>query len=129
VAYLRLLRHRRVGVLWAAQTLSVLGDRLYALALMWLVWQTTRSAVLMGLAAVAESVPYVVVGSFGRRILGRFASVGRLGWVDLARAVVAGSLPLVWHANGAGVAALMVIAILLERRPATFARCWRPCAP
>lgn len=118
--YLWLLRHRRVGVLWAVQTLSVLGDRLYALALMWLVWQTTRSAVLMGLAAVAESVPYVVVGTFGRRVLGRFASLGRLGWVDLARAVMAGSLPLVWHANGAGVAALMVIAFLLGALGAVF---------
>jgi hypothetical protein len=118
--YLRLLRHRRVAVLWAAQTLSVLGDRLYALALMWLVWQTTKSAALMGLVAVAESVPYVVLGTFGRRLLGRFASLGRLGWVDLARAVVAGSLPLVWHADGAGIAALVVIACVLGALGAVF---------
>jgi MFS family permease len=117
---LRLLRHRGVAVLWVAQTLSVLGDRLYALALMWLVWQTTGSAVLMGLVAVAESVPYVVLGTFGRRVLGRFASLGRLGWVDLARAGVAGSLPLVWHADGAGVAALMVIACVLGVLGAVF---------
>jgi MFS family permease len=120
VGYLQLLRHRDVAVLWAAQTLSVLGDRLYALALMWLVWQTTRSAALMGLVAVAESVPYVVLGTFGRRVLGRFASLGRLSIVDLARAVVAGSLPLVWHANGAGVAALIVIACVLGVLGAVF---------
>lgn len=120
MGYLRLLRHRDVGVLWAAQTLSVLGDRLYALALMWLIWQATRSAGLMGLAAVAESVPYVLLGTFGRRVLGRFASLGRLGWVDLARAVAAGSLVLVWRADGAGVAALVVAACVLGVLGAVF---------
>lgn len=41
MGYLRLLQHRPVLLLWVAQTLSVLGDRLYALAVMWLVWQAT----------------------------------------------------------------------------------------
>lgn len=64
--HLRLLRRRPVLVLWLAQSLSVLGDRLYALAVMWVVYAATGSASLMGLVAVAESLPYIVLGTVGR---------------------------------------------------------------
>jgi hypothetical protein len=63
--YAVVLRSPGVLVLWLAQVQSVLGDRLYALAMMWLVWQVTHSAFLMGLAAVLESVPYVLLGAWG----------------------------------------------------------------
>lgn len=118
--YLRLLRQRAVFLLWSAQTLSVLGDRLYALAVMWLVWQVTGSAALMGLVAVVESVPYVVVGAVGRRFLGRFACLRALAWVDLARAAVVGALPLLWRVGIDEVAALLAVAGVLGALGALF---------
>ncbi|MGH8885620.1 MAG: MFS transporter [Egibacteraceae bacterium] len=120
MGYLRLLRHRPVLLLWVAQTLSVLGDRLYALAVMWVVWQATGSAALMGMVAVVESVPYVVIGVFGRRVLARFASLGTLAWVDLARAAAVGALPLLWHADAGGVVALLIVAAVLGVLGAVF---------
>ncbi|MGH8903937.1 MAG: MFS transporter [Egibacteraceae bacterium] len=118
--YLRLLRHRPVLLLWVAQTLSVLGDRLYALAVMWLVWQATGSAVLMGMVAVVESVPYVVIGASGQRVLARLASLGALAWVDLVRAVAVGVLPLLWHTDAGGVVALLIVAGVLGVLGAVF---------
>lgn len=120
MGYVRLLRSRNVALLASAQTLSVLGDRLYALAVMWLVWQATGSAALMGLVAVVESVPYVVVGSCGGRLLGRFASLRALAWVDAARAVVVGSLPLLWGEGSVDVAALLTVAAVLGLFGAVF---------
>lgn len=113
MAYLRLLRRRPVLVLWGAQSLSVLGDRLYALAVIWLVWDVTRSGLLTGLVAVAESVPYVVLGAWGRRLVARFSALGRLAWVDGARAVALMGLVVAWRADGPGVTALLVVAGLL----------------
>lgn len=113
VGYLRLLRRRSVLVLWGAQSLSVLGDRLYALAGIWLVWDVTRSGVLTGLVAVAESVPYVVLGAWGRRLVARFSGLGRLAWVDGARAVALVGLVVAWRADGPGVAVLLGVAALL----------------
>jgi hypothetical protein len=57
--------------------LSVLGDRLYGLAVMWVVYEATGSASMMGLVAVVESLPYILIGSFGRNLICRFASFGR----------------------------------------------------
>jgi hypothetical protein len=120
IGYVQLLCHRRVWLLWVAQTLSVFGDRLYALAVMWLVWQSTGSAALMGMVAVVESVPYVLIGVFGRRVLVRFASLGALAWVDLVRALAVGALPLLWHADARGVIALLIVAGVLGLLGAVF---------
>ena len=119
LGYLRLLRSPAVLGLWVAQAQSVLGDRLYALAMMWLVWQVTHSAFLMGLAAVLESVPYVVVGVAGRKLLAWFASLGRLALVDAARALVVAVVPLTWG-SGSGVSVLMAAAAVLGCLGAVF---------
>jgi hypothetical protein len=113
VGYLRLLRQRRIFLLWTAQTLSVLGDRMYALAVMWLVWEATGSAALMGAIAVAESIPYVIVGALGRRLLTPFATFGRLALVDVARAIMVASLPIIWTLHGPHVGALLAVAATL----------------
>ncbi|WP_188273999.1 MFS transporter [Streptomyces sp. CBMA152] len=118
--YLLLLRRRPVLVLWLAQSLSVLGDRLYALAVMWVVYASTGSASLMGLVAVAESVPYIVLGSVGRQLVARFSSFASLAWVDGARAVVAVVLPFLWSPDAHGFALLLVGVLLLGTFGALF---------
>ncbi|MEU1309933.1 MFS transporter [Streptomyces cinnamoneus] len=120
MSYLRLLRQRSVLVLWLAQSLSVLGDRLYALAVMWVVYAATGSASLMGLVAVVESLPYVVLGTAGRHAVARFSTFGRLAWVDAARALVTVALPLLWSPDARGVALLLVGVLLLGTLGALF---------
>ncbi|MFI0366235.1 MFS transporter [Actinomadura sp. 1N219] len=120
MGYLRLLRQPRILLLWIAQTLSVLGDRMYALAVMWLVWDTTGSAAWMGLVAVAESVPYVLVGVFGQRLLGWWAGLGKLAVLDLARMAVVAVLPLAWTLRGPSLALLLIVAAVLGLLGALF---------
>ncbi|MBO0656275.1 MFS transporter [Streptomyces triculaminicus] len=120
MSYLRLLRQRSVLVLWLAQSLSVLGDRLYALSVMWVVYAATGSASLMGLVAVVESLPYVVLGTAGRHAVARFSTFGRLAWVDAARALVAVTLPFLWSPDAPGVALLLVGVLLLGTLGALF---------
>ncbi|MGW2067319.1 MFS transporter [Streptomyces sp. NPDC001953] len=99
MGYVRLLRRRRVLALWGAQALSVFGDRLYAMAIMWLAWEKSGAAA-MGLVAVAESVPYIVMGTVGRRIMDRFSSLRALAAVDASRIVLVPLLPIAWGVFG-----------------------------
>ncbi|MFD7409895.1 MFS transporter [Streptomyces sp. NPDC059866] len=99
MGYVRLLRRRRVLALWGAQALSVFGDRLYAMAIMWIAWEQSGAAA-MGLVAVAESVPYIVMGTVGRRVMDRFASLRALAGVDAARVLLVAALPFAWEAFG-----------------------------
>ncbi|MFD8978472.1 MFS transporter [Streptomyces sp. NPDC059564] len=118
--HLRLLRRRPVLVLWLAQSLSVLGDRLYVLAVMWVVYAATDSASLMGLVAGAESLPYVTLGTVGRRLVSRFSSYRALAWVDGARAAVAVALPFLWSPDARGIALLLAGVLLLGTLGALF---------
>ncbi|MFE0135696.1 MFS transporter [Streptomyces sp. NPDC059037] len=120
MSYLRLLRQRPVLVLWLAQSLSVLGDRLYALAVMWVVYASTGSASLMGLVAVVESVPYIALGTAGRHVVAWFSTFGRLAWVDAARALVAVALPFLWSPDAYGVGLLLAGVLLLGTLGALF---------
>ncbi|WBP92067.1 MFS transporter [Kitasatospora cathayae] len=107
---MRLLRRGPVLLLWGAQTASVFGDRLYALAVMWLAWQRSGGAA-MGLVAIAESVPYIVLGTVGRRVMERFTTLRSLALVDLVRMVLVAALPWTWEVSG--TPGLLVSAALL----------------
>ncbi|MEU3455298.1 MFS transporter [Micromonospora sp. NPDC006766] len=120
MGYLGLLRRRPVLVLWSSAALSVLGDRLYGLAVMWVVYASTGSAALMGLVAVVESVPYIVIGTFGRRLVPWFASFGALGWLDVARAAVVFAVPLLWSPDRGGMVVLLVLVGVLGTLGAVF---------
>lgn len=112
--HLRLLKRPRIAVLWLATTFSVIGDRMYALAVWWLVWDATGSAALLGVVAVVESVPYIAVGMWGRKVHARLASFRALAAVDVARLGAVVVLPLLWSGgDSADVATLLVVAALL----------------
>lgn len=113
MGYLQLFRNRPVLVLWSSSALSILGDRLYGLAVMWVVYAATGSASLMGLVAVIESLPYILIGSFGRRIMPLFATFGRLAWLDAGRAMIACLIPLLWSPDRAGLVVLFILIGLL----------------
>ncbi|MDX3851310.1 MFS transporter [Streptomyces sp. AK02-01A] len=119
MGYMRLLRRRPVRTLWLSMALSVLGDRLYALAVMWVVYEATGSASLMGLVAVVESLPYIALGG-SAALMERFASWRRLARVDAARAVVAMAVPLTWSPDPSGFAVLLVLVLLLGTLGAVF---------
>jgi MFS family permease len=120
VGYLQLLRKRSVLVLWSSAALSVFGDRLYGLAVMWVVYESTQSATWMGVAAVVESIPYILIGTFGRDLVARFSSYRALGWLDAGRAAAACALPLLWSPDSGGLAVLLVLVFVLGTLGALF---------
>lgn len=117
MGYVRLLRRPRVLALWGAQALSVFGDRLFAMAIMWIAWKESGAAA-MGLVAIAESVPYIAFGTLGRSLVARCASLRALACLDVARAALVAVLPLAW--NGWGLPGLLAAVLLLGAGGALF---------
>ncbi|MGW1076696.1 MFS transporter [Streptomyces sp. NPDC002537] len=111
--YLRLLRKPPVLALWLARGLSVVGERVYSIAVMWSVFASTSSASLMGLVAVLESAPYVVLGTLGRRAVARCSSCRALSWLDAVRAAVTTALPFLWSPGIRGTCAVFGSVLLL----------------
>lgn len=105
-----LLRQRPVLVLWLAETLSVFGDRFFTLALAWTAWQRS-GAVAMGLVVVVESVPHLLIGAFGRKLIARFAAFRALAAVEAVQVVIVGAMPWLWHSLG--LTGVLVVIILV----------------
>ncbi|MGW4244475.1 MFS transporter [Nocardia sp. NPDC004722] len=114
---LTLLRRPRILAIWSAQLLSILGDRLYGLAIMWLTLERS-GPVAMGAVAIAESVPFIVIGTFGARLLQRCATFRTLAIVDTVRAVLLLAMPVLWGFGG--LSAMLAIAAVLGALAAVF---------
>lgn len=109
MSYVSLLRQRPVLVLWLAETLSVFGDRFFTLALAWTTWQRS-GAVAMGLVVVVESVPHLLIGTFGGKLIARFASFRALAAVEAVQVVIVGAMPWLWQSLGlSGVLVVIVL--------------------
>jgi len=90
--------------------LSVFGDRFFTLALTWTTWQR-EGAVAMGLVVVVESIPHILIGAFGRRLITRFASFRALAGVEVAQILVVGAMPWLW--DSIGLAGALVVPALI----------------
>lgn len=70
--YLRLVRNRDFSLLWIGQLVSLMGERLHTIALGWLVFVVTGSAVSFGLTMAATAVPNVILGSLSGALVDRW---------------------------------------------------------
>jgi Transmembrane secretion effector len=117
---LRLLRRPVPLAIWLGQLFSVTGDKLYAMALLWLILQLTGSAKLMAAVSVAESVPYVLVGFFAAGVIARSRKLQAMIRVDLLSAGVVALIPLTYLLGVQSVVPLVVVAAAASSLEALF---------
>jgi len=107
-----------------AEVLSLSGTRLSMIAIPWLVLTTTGDAMLTGLVAFAEMLPYVIAKALGGPLIDRIGARRIAVIADLGALTAVGLIPLL-HALGALTVPtlLPVVAILgLIRGPADAAK-------
>ena len=69
---IRALRHRNYRLFFAGQLISVLGTWMQSVALAWLVYRFTGSALLLGLVGFADKIPIFLLGLAGGVVADRF---------------------------------------------------------
>jgi MFS family permease len=120
VRVLRLLRRPVPLAVWTGQLLSVTGDQLYAMAVLWLVLELTGSAKLMATVSLAESVPYVLTGFLGAGLISRSRRLRSLIRLDLISAVLVAVIPVSYLLGLRSVLLLGAVAALLSAAEALF---------
>ena len=70
---LRALRHRNFRLFWLGQLVSLVGSWMQALALQWLVYQITGSALAMGTIAALMSLPVLLIGPLAGVLVDRYS--------------------------------------------------------
>jgi predicted MFS family arabinose efflux permease len=105
---LRLLRQPVPLAIWLGQLSSATGDKLYAMALLWLVFQLTGSAKLMAAVSAAESAPYVLAGFLGAGLIAHSRKLRVMIKLDLLSAAVIAVIPLTYLV---GVRSIMLLVL------------------
>jgi MFS family permease len=99
-AYRRVLANRALSRLLLGEFISSVGDWLYLVALLIIVYDRTQDAVLLGVVGAARILPYLVLSVPAGIVADRFDRRLVLLSTDLARAVVMVALAVVVYANG-----------------------------
>src|SRR5947207_5954494 len=101
VALFGVLRDRELRSLWLADWISDAGSFVTFIALAVYVNQLTRSATSVGVALALRSIPWFTIGPFAGVLADRIDRRRVMIWMNLARAVLVGTLPfthVVWQA-------------------------------
>ena len=108
------LRSPNFALLWSAQVVSGFGDRITVVALAYVTWQLTRSALSTAIAVVISSLPYAIFGFFGGAIADAAGHRRAMIATDLIRALAVGAVPLTLASGGPlwVVYALVLVAAL-----------------
>lgn len=104
------LRYPNFALLWGAQVVSGFGDRITVVALAYITWQMTQSALSTAIAVVISSVPYAIFGLFGGAVADAIGHRRAMIAADLVRALAIGAIPITL-ASGAPL--LLVYALVL----------------
>ncbi len=103
--YLRALRHRNFRLYFSGQLVSLIGTWTQQVAMAWLVYRMTGSALLLGLIAFAGQIPILIFAPFGglwsdrfnrRRLLMLTQTLAMVQAFVLAALVFGGGVQ-VWH--------------------------------
>lgn len=108
--YLRLLRNRDFSLLWVGQAVSLFGDRLHQVAVGFVVYAQTGSALSVGLTFAAASAPNFLLGPIAGAFVDRWDRKRAMVVSDLVRA---GLVLLVPIAIGLHVVLVYVIAFAI----------------
>lgn len=118
--YIHLLRRPEILFLWLGQLASTAGNRLFAMALLWLTLELTGSTQQMALVSLFETVPYLLVGLVGGTLIDRSDRINLMIWLDLVRAFIVLLIPVAHLAGGLQPLHLALVAMALGGLEALF---------
>ena len=75
-------------LLWIGQTISIIGDNLFQIALMWWVLERTGSTAAMATVAICAALPIIIAGPFAGTYVDRVNRKNLMIWMDLFRGIL-----------------------------------------
>lgn len=105
---------------WLSQAISQVGDRVHSLALIWLVYHWSESALAVGLILVATSLPGILIAPVAGVLCDRYSRRVIMIAADLARSVVVGWLAWQSHNSALGYPGLMAATVAIALAAAFF---------
>jgi MFS transporter, DHA3 family, macrolide efflux protein len=120
MSYRELLRNREYRLLFSGQVLSQLGDAIYEIGIVWLVYQMSGSAAVLGVLALCQSVPFLVCGIVAGAYADRWDRRITMVCSDLVRGLAVLYLAVRYLLGGLSVWEVCAVAVVLTTARAFF---------
>jgi MFS family permease len=117
---LAVLRRRDFRLMWTGESISLLGDQFYLIAMPWLVLQLTGDALAMGTVLAVAGVPRALFMLLGGALTDRFSPRLLMLWSNLMRLVMVSLLAGLVMTGSIQVWMLYVFALLFGVADAFF---------
>jgi DHA3 family macrolide efflux protein-like MFS transporter len=105
------LRSTNFALFWLAQVISRFGDPITLIALTFVTYRATGSALLTALAVVIATIPNALFSLFGGAIADALGARRAMLWCDILRVIFIGAVPLLLAA-GAPLAIVFLLVFL-----------------
>jgi hypothetical protein len=129
MTYRELLRHRGYSLLFSGQVLSQLGDAIYEVGIVWLVYRMTESAGALGWLAFCQSVPFLIFGLLAGAFVDRWDRRWTMLVSDLVRGAAVVYLGVRYALGSLTVAEVCAVAVVLTTARAFFHPAMRAMYP
>ena len=118
--YLRLVGNRNFSLLWVGQVVSLIGEKVHTIALPFLVFGETESALEVGLTFAASAIPNLLLGPVAGALVDRWDRRTTMIVCDVVRAGLLVTVPFLLEINVAlvYVVAFLVATVTMLFRPA-----------
>ncbi len=95
--FFRVFRNRNLCLLTAADSVSVLGDQMGWIAILWFATVTTKNSAMVGLLGLVFGVPGVALGAVVGNVLDRAPQKRIVGATNVLLGVIFTLIPLLYH--------------------------------
>ena len=129
VGLLTPLRHRDFRLLWSAMTVSLVGDGIFLIAMVWQAYALWNAPAALSVLGIGMTVPTIACLLLGGAISDRFDRRRILLYSDLARAVVVGVLAGLALFGGLSFLVLAVLVALYSVGTAFFTPAFEAFVP
>ncbi len=109
-----IFRNKNFFLIWIGQSISLFGDYLYIIALMWWVLEKTGSTAAMASVAICSSLPTIILGPFAGTFVDRVDKRKLLILMDLGRGIIICIPGILYFLNHLQVWHIFIIAALLS---------------
>ncbi|MCL4305900.1 MFS transporter [bacterium] len=104
---------RGIRPLWAAANVSLIGDSLHDVAILWLIYDLTGSSTATGLLGIARYLPSILLGVFAGAWVDRAPRKSVLLWTDAVRVALVGCLAVLTATEWINVPSLYTLAFAI----------------
>lgn len=128
-SYLKILSNHSFFSLWFGQLISVTGDAVFDVALLWLVLTTTGSVFLVGITQAIIYLPSVVVSPFAGVYVDRLNRRSVMLLSNVAQGIIVAIISLLYAANSLSFQVLLVLVFALYSTSRFFLAAMRAIIP